>query len=175
MNQVQTKKYHLVIRILHWVMAICILWALGIVLSIDGMPLSPEKIKLIGLHKSLGMTVLALVAVRLIARLIWKAPAPIDPNPWIVRASQLTTIGFYILMFAVPLAGWVYSNSKGYGVSWFNLFELPRLTGENELLSHKVHEAHEVLGYTLLVLFVIHVLGVIYHLIKRDRTLMRMI
>ncbi len=50
-------------RTLHWIMAVLII-GLGIVgLYMSDLPNSPQKIKIYALHKSFGLTVLALVLV----------------------------------------------------------------------------------------------------------------
>ena len=168
-------KYHPIARLVHWVMALLIIAALGIALSIDDMPLSPDKIKLISWHKALGITVLCLLAFRLITKLLVDAPAPVKQSPIKMKLTSFVHIVFYILMFAVPLNGWLYSNSSGYGVSYFGLFELPMLIEANEALSHQLKEIHETIGILLLVLVVLHILAVIYHSFKKDGTLKRMV
>jgi cytochrome b561 len=170
----EVKKYHPVMRVLHWVMAICILLALGFIFAVDEDP-SPQRFQLIGWHKALGVTVLMLIAFRLIARLLWKTPEPVAQSKALMMLSKIVHVCFYVLMFTVPLVGWLYSNSKGYGVSYFGFFDMPILIDKSPEIADTLKEAHEIQGLALLFIFILHVLGVIYHVMKRDGTLKRMV
>jgi cytochrome b561 len=54
-------------------------------------------------------------------------------------------------------------NSKGFPVSFYGLFDLPMLAGENEGLHEFMEEAHEFLAFSLLFLVVVHVAGALKH------------
>src|SRR5271169_2081632 len=87
----------------HWLMAILILGMLAVGLYMEGMPMSPDKFKLYGLHKSFGITILILVALRL----GWKAVnyTPLLPGSlgvWEKRAAHAGHALLYALMFAMP-------------------------------------------------------------------------
>jgi cytochrome b561 len=101
--------------LLHWLVALLIVaaFALGVVMvDIEG--ITPSKLRYFSWHKWLGVTVLALAAVRLLWRLTQTAPPYARPMPrWQALVSRLTHGALYVLMFAVPVSGYFYSLS-GY-------------------------------------------------------------
>ena len=169
------ERYSVAQRVLHWLVAGLIIAALGLAFYTDDMPLSPKKIQYIAWHKSLGISVLTLVAIRLVIRLLTKQPKPINAPAWQNYLAACVHGGLYVLMFVVPLCGWLSSNSHGYGVRYFGWFDLPRLIEANESLAHQLKEAHEVLGFSLLALVVLHVAASVYHALKKDGTIRRML
>ncbi len=76
-------------RLMHWVMAIGIIGNLIYGKVVDGMPLSPAKLGALKLHKSIGMTLLLLVVIRLIWLLIRPRPEPVAGTPpWQLRVFE---------------------------------------------------------------------------------------
>src|SRR3546814_13916993 len=84
-------------------------------LSMTELPNGIDKIKTYALHKSIGISVLALVLLRLVWRL-FAGPAPVAPGPrWQQRAAAITHVGLYALMLAIPLSGWARSEERRVG------------------------------------------------------------
>ena len=93
-------------RALHWVMAICILAMLFIGIGMVS-TIEPIYLKLVSIHKPLGITILVLAMLRLVVRLRNGAPElPRDLPPAMKLAAQLSHFTFYVLMIALPLIGW---------------------------------------------------------------------
>lgn len=173
----KTEKYSGAIRVLHWVMAILIIMMLTMGLVMGNIPRGdPNRLWVYNLHKSLGVTILALAFIRLLIRAKTKAPALPDAIPAIERTlAKLGHLGLYAFMFALPITGLVMSNGFGFAVSWFGV-ELPRLVSPNRDLGGLAAEAHEILAYTLIALVAMHVLAVIKHYVReRINLLKRMI
>lgn len=145
------------------------------------------------LHKSFGLTVLALSLFRLGWRLSHSAPALPEGMPAHERfLAKSVHVLFYVLMFAMPLSGWAYV-STGWSESferffsvptvWFGLIEIPHLPfiaslGEDarRSLGELAIEAHEVLAYGAIGLIVLHVAAALkHHLIDRDHVLAHML
>jgi cytochrome b561 len=81
-----------------------------------------------------------------------------------------------VLLFALPLTGWMTSSSDGHPVSWFGLFHLPDLVMPSESLEDILHEVHEALATGLLVLAGVHVLAALKHqFVDRDGLMARML
>ncbi len=158
-------KYSLSSRILHWLMAAIILFliGLGIYMADFLSKEAPNRMDVYNLHKSLGALVLALVVVRIVNRLIYKAP---EMPKTLLKSEKilahLTHAALYLLMIFVPLSGYLMSNLFGYPVGFFGI-ELPKIAETNLELAGFFHEAHEVLPYVLLGLIALHVLAVIKH------------
>lgn len=160
----------------HWLMALIIIanFALGVTMS--DMPRSPEKLQFVSWHKWAGISLLGLVALRFLWRAFADRP-PLLPSPaWQRRVAKLTHFLLYVLMFAIPISGWLMSSAGGIPVVYLGLFPLPDLVVKDKQLFDLLKEVHEILNYTLLGLVILHVLGVLKHqFVDRDATLARMV
>ncbi len=164
-------------RTLHWIMAVLII-GLGIVgLYMSDLPNSPQKIKIYALHKSFGLTVLALLLLRLAWRLADRRPDELPMPRWQALAARGAHLMLYVLMFALPLSGWLYNSASGYPLQWFWSFNLPSLTGgADPALKSLAHQIHEYGFYVLVLVLIAHVGGALkHHFIDRDDTLVRML
>lgn len=172
------RRWGSVSQALHWLIALLIL-LLGIVgLSMGELPRTPKYFWVYTAHKSLGITVLALVVVRLGWRLYAGAPAPEPGTPtWQERVASATHALLYALILAIPLSGWLYDSASGLRpFRWFGLFEMPKLSPPDARLSALAHFAHEW-GFWLLIAVVLAHAGAAFyhHLFQRDATLARML
>ncbi|MGE8232939.1 MAG: cytochrome b, partial [Stenotrophomonas sp.] len=130
---------------LHWLIALLIL-ALGIVgLTMGEFPKTPKYFWIYTMHKSIGITVLVLVVVRLLWRLYAGAPEPVPGTPsWQERIASATHWLLYVLMFAIPLSGWLYDSASGLRpFKLFGLVEMPKLVAPSEQASQFSHAIHE--------------------------------
>ena len=82
----------------------------------------------------------------------------------------------YLLMFAIPLSGWLMSSAAGFTVNYFGVMPLPDLVGKNKALFERLKEVHEILNFSLLAIVVIHIGAALkHHFMDRDATLRRML
>jgi cytochrome b561 len=159
------KSYGLLSRALHGVIMLLIFGMLGVGIYMSDLDKTDELRKqLFSLHMSTGVLVLVLAVIRI----VWLkfSPAPKLPMGLTNWEKILTTIVkslMYLLMLAIPIVGILMVNSKGFPVSFYGLFDLPRLVGENDGLHEFMEEAHEFLAFTLLFLVVLHVAGALKH------------
>ncbi|XQA70759.1 cytochrome b [Xanthomonas sacchari] len=163
---------------LHWLIAALIL-LLGVVgLTMGELPKTPKYFWVYTAHKSLGLTVLALVIVRLGWRLYAGAPKPVPGTPgWQERIADATHALLYVMIFAIPLSGWLYDSASGLRpFRWFGLIAVPKLSAPNEHLRDLSHTVHEW-GFWLLIAVVLAHAGAAFyhHLFQRDATLARML
>lgn len=163
---------------LHWLIALLIL-ALGIVgLLMGELPRTPKYFWVYTAHKSIGITVLVLVVLRLAWRLYAGAPRPVPGTPgWQERIASATHWLLYVMMFAIPLSGWLYDSASGLRpFKLFGLLEMPKLVAPDEGAAQLSHALHEW-GFWLLILVVLaHAGAALYHHIQqRDTTLVRML
>ena len=170
-------RWGVVSQLFHWTCAALVvaLGAIGLYMTELSSPVA--KIRIYALHKSLGITLLALVVLRLLWR--WTRPAP-GPVPGMSRHLRLAADGthglLYVMMIAMPLSGWLYNSASGYPLQWFRRFNLPALAGKDEQLARLAHALHEYGFWLLLVLVVGHVGAALYHhLFLDDGTLHRML
>jgi cytochrome b561 len=176
-NAIPRTRYDAVAQTLHWVIAALIVTQFVLAWTFDDLPLGMHKLALVARHKSFGMTVLMLVVVRLGWRLTHTPPLlPATSTPIERFLAQLTHIGFYVLLFVMPLTGWLMSSAKNYSVSWFGLFTWPNLIGQDEANFKILRETHDVLSWVLLGLAILHVLAALkHHFWDKDTVLRRML
>lgn len=136
-----------------------------------------QKFTTLNWHKWFGMTILMLAVIRLVWRIMNTVPdLAAETRPWERTLAKLSHFLLYLLIFALPLSGWLMSSAKAYGVSWFNLFQFPNLVGKNDQLYQLMHEVHETLFKTLLVVALLHVAGALkHHFLDRNDVLKRML
>ncbi|TWT21185.1 cytochrome b [Luteimonas marina] len=162
----------------HWLIVLLIL-ALAIVgLTMGELPRTPKYFWVYTAHKSMGITVLALMLLRLGWRLYAGAPKPVAGTPtWQAAIAAVTHWALYALALAIPLSGWLYDSASGLRpFRWFGLFDVPKLVGPNEWLADQARDAHELLFWVLVVLVAAHAGAAFYHhLFQRDDTLARML
>lgn len=181
----QRRYTHLAIT-LHWLVAI------GIILNVALAwlwPIAPDaQVRpMINFHKSVGITVLGLAILRLLWRFGHRPPAlPGAYKPWEVKLSHLTHILLYVIIFAMPLTGWIMDSAWDKAAEnpmyLFGLFEWPRIgfiTALDPATKKAVHdgfgEAHEIAAYIIYLLFTLHVLGALKHqFLDGTRELQRM-
>lgn len=163
---------------LHWLVAALVL-LLGVVGLVMGeLPRVPKYFWVYTAHKSLGITVLALVVVRLGWRLYAGAPPAVPGTPgWQQRTASLTHGLLYALVLAMPLSGWLYDSASGLRpFRLFGLVEMPRLSAPDERLADLSHALHEWGFWLLIALVLLHAGAALYHhLHLRDATLARML
>jgi cytochrome b561 len=164
-------------QLLHWATVVLIVVIAYIGLTMGDLPNGPDKIRTYALHKSIGLTILALVALRVLWRLVAGAPHPVPGTPrWQERIASLTHLGIYVLLFAMPISGWVVNSSAGYPLQWFGLFNLPAIVGESHDLHEAAETAHELMFWLLALMVAAHAGAAFYHhLFQQDATLARML
>jgi cytochrome b561 len=122
------------------------------------------------------VTVLGLVALRIVWRLTVGAPAYAEPLGKLTQvAARAGHLALYALMIAMPVSGYLGSTAGGRAVSWFGLLELPRLVAKDRNLAVAASWAHLVFAWMLAFVLATHLSAVVWHaMIKRDSVLTRM-
>jgi cytochrome b561 len=169
-------KYSRTAIVLHWLVALLILVILPLGMVMTDLDLSPTKLKLYSWHKWLGVSIFALVLVRIFWRVTHPAPPlPLSMPAWQRRAAAALHGLLYVLLLALPLSGWLMSSAKGFQTVWFGVLPLPDLIGKDEGLGEFFEETHETLVGLLLFLLALHVGATLkHHFIDRDGIAVRM-
>jgi len=192
-----SQRYTKTAIILHWLIGLLIIGMLALGLWMGDLPKDtpkvasfdlfnlglysvtvPEPISVrtfyFNLHKSLGMTLLALILFRVFWRVSHAAPAfPATMLAWEKKLSHAVHHLLYLLMVVVPVSGFVMSLYSKYGVMWFGVQLSNGL--DNPQLRDFFKEVHETAAWLLLVVIVLHVLAAIKHkLIDKDEVMQRM-
>lgn len=162
---------------LHWLTLLAIAGLVVVGFVMQELPNSPTKIQVYALHKSFGLTVLALTVLRLLWRLVAGTPAPVPGTPrWQSFVAQATHGALYVILLAMPLSGWLYNSASGFPLKWFGLFALPKLSGYDAGVKAFALAAHEWLFIALALIVAVHAAAALkHHYLDRDATLSRML
>lgn len=171
------QRYTTTAIVFHWLVALMIIGAFTMGLVMTDMSLSPTKLKYYSWHKWAGVTILGLASLRLLWRLTHPAPAyPASMPAWQKSSADMLHGLLYVLMFAVPISGYLYTLSAGYPVVYLGLFELPVLIEKNDELKPVLQAVHFWLNMTLAAAVGIHIAAALKHqFIDRDGVLKRML
>ena len=172
------QRYTITAIVFHWLIALLIVGAFIMGLVMTDIPgITPTKLKYYSWHKWAGVTVLALAALRLLWRLTHRAPAyPAGMPAWQKGAAHGLHGVLYLLMFAVPLSGYLYTLSAGIPVVYFGLFELPILIAADPALKLVLKGVHYWLNMGLAACVAVHLAAALKHqFIDRDGVLKRML
>lgn len=126
------------------------------------------------LHKSIGVTILALIIVRVLWRITHRPPAMLSSyKAWERKLATGTHHLLYLLMIALPVSGLIMAVSSKYGVKWFGIDFIGGL--DNTPLREAFKEVHEIIGVVILLVLILHILGALKHkFIDKDTTMDRM-
>ena len=169
------QRYNGLARLFHWGMGALIFGLLIAGYLMTELPVSPLKFQVYGIHKSLGILILALAVLRLAWRFFATHPAPLSSHAyWEQFLSKTIHIVLYISFFVMPLSGWVMSSAGDYSISFFGMFDLPPITPKNEAIFEVSKGIHMTSALLLVGAIGLHVAGALKHwLIDRDETLYR--
>jgi cytochrome b561 len=164
--------------ILHWLLAIGVIAQWRIAVAGENAASEEAGRAIMSNHFSLGVVLLTLALARLGLRMVKPNP-PLAAHlaPWERWLAKITHTLFYVLLIAMPLAGWLAMSKFGNGVDVFGLFSLPALpVAPDPEGAREIFGLHAAAGITLLVITAIHILGTLKHtLIDKDGNLFRML
>lgn len=167
--------YNKVARCLHWTIAALVIINLAIGLLHDFLP---KGLPAMPVHKSIGLTVLALSAFRLFWRITHRPPPfPAQMPGWEKATAQMVHYILYALMFVMPMTGWIMSSAGDRPLNFFWLFDVPKFAvTKADPITGFSREAHEILGFTMAALVLGHIAAALrHHLLLRNNVLNRML
>lgn len=172
-----TTRYTPVAIALHWILAVLVLGNLAFGLYTVGLQISPQKLRYFSWHKWVGVTIFALSAVRLLWRLSHPAPAlPASMPAWQQRAAHASHMLLYVLFFAAPLSGWLFSSAAGFQTVYLGILPIPDLLAKDRELADILKVSHHWINYTLGAVIALHVAAALkHHWVDRDDVLARML
>jgi cytochrome b561 len=164
------KRYGLIGQSLHWITVAGLVASYFLAEAAE----DQEPGNLMALHRSVGIAILALAVLRLVWRILDRMPSIPAMPAWQRAVARGTHAIFYVLLFALPVTGWMVSSAEGDPIVIFGLFELPPVgAGTNE---DTLEDLHETLFNVLLGFAVLHVVGALkHHFWDRDGTLRSML
>lgn len=165
-------EYGALSKLLHWLMAAIILTLIGVGIYMADLPRDTAEQKqhafqFYNLHKSFGVVALLLIALRL----VWIRISPAPQLPGVFEGKEKMVVKalqglLYLLMILLPVSGYLMSNAGGHPINVFGLFEMPAVVGESKALGGFAHEMHEIGGWLILFVVILHMAGAIKHRLK---------
>ena len=127
------------------------------------------------LHKSIGVTIFALILIRILWRITHRPPALLASyKAWESKLASGAHHLLYLLMVALPLSGIIMAIYSKYGIKWFGIELINGL--DNKDMRELFYEAHEIIGLIILLVIIVHIIGALKHkFIDKDDTLKRML
>ena len=167
-------RYTALTRVLHWLTAVLVFCALFIgFVMVNSLG---DYAALIMIHRTLGITILVVVLVRVVNRLTHRAP-PLPPTVGRLerKVVALSEVSLYALLVLQPLIGWAMVSAAGGPVVVFGSFRLPRIAPFDAQLFWVLRQAHSVGAYALMAAIAAHISAIVLHtLTLRDRMIERM-
>ncbi len=172
-----TQDWGSVAKTLHWLMAALILCMFVLGWVAVNYPMSPTKLRLFTWHKTLGITLLVLVLLRLAWRLVNPIPSlPSGMRPWERTLARASHALLYVAMLATPLSGWVIHSAANFPLKLYGLFLLPAIAPADKALQTKAELTHLILFWIFAASLFLHIGAALWHhLVLRDDTLTRML
>src|SRR5690606_24155010 len=144
------EKYSGTAQLLHWLIAVLIVAQFTLVWTADALPRGDTRTMLMLTHTSVGFTVLVLAVLRLAWRFMHRPPAfPATMSvaeQWLARTTHW---GLYLLIFLMPLSGWLLWMTAGRDINWFWLISIPGPLGKDRELHELFETAHEFMSWLL--------------------------
>ncbi len=194
---ISTSRYTKTAVILHWLIALFIIVMFGLGWFMADLPkdvpkqtvfdifdlgifhwtmaeeVSPRNFYF-NLHKSLGVTIFALIILRILWRFTHKPPALLASyKAWERKLASGTHHLLYLFMIILPLSGLMMTLNGKYGLKWFGMDFLSGT--DNKPVREFYQSAHEIIGLIILAILALHVIGALKHkFIDKDDTLSRM-
>lgn len=165
---------------LHWLLALLIIGMLIFGTYMTGIPDDrlAEKFQLYQWHKSFGLLAFVFIALRLAWRAVQPTPAlPADSPAYVRLGSKFSHIALYVLMFALPVSGYLMTSVNTFGIPTvaFGVIPIPHILGADAGLEKIFKEIHEISGNLLIAVLLLHVAAAVKHgFIDRDGILQRM-
>lgn len=157
------KRYSKVAMWLHLLIGAAVITNIGLALLTGNLAKSTQ-ISALAVHKALGITVLGLTVVLIAWRLTHKPPPlPAATPAWQRPISKVVHFLFYALLLLLPLSGWLWMSAANKAVNYFGLFQVPALVGPDKAFATTMSGGHEVMGWSMLVLVVLHILAALKH------------
>jgi cytochrome b561 len=161
---------------LHWLMAVLLIGLVILGLYMKTLNASMFKLNLVYWHKEFGFLALLLVALRL----LWRLTNIDPPLKFLSRFQQISAKSMhfilYILMFSIPISGWMITSTANLSFSFFGLFTVPVITPADPTLHKLAKVIHEWCAYGLIGAFSLHALAALqHHFIYKDPILRRIL
>ena len=156
--------------LLHWIMAVAVFFLFLSAWWMLTLPFGALRSLPFSLHKSLGITVLALLLAFLALRL-WRRPAAAHgagARGWLRGLALLDHLLLYGLLIGVCVSGYLSSAYSGWTTTLWWWLALPDWADKNVELNRLFSDLHAWFAWGLLGVVGLHVGGAVYHVMRGD-------
>ncbi|WP_282607462.1 cytochrome b [Pelagibius sp. Alg239-R121] len=170
--------YGLVSKLLHWLIACCIIGLIGLGWWMVGLSYYDTWYhRGLELHRAIGIVVLLMATVFVVWKILSPSPGlQNELKPWEKLGARVAHILLLAAMFVIPLSGYVISTSSESGFTFFDLFEIPAILPKSESSRDLAIAVHYYIAYGLVAVVAVHAGAAIKHqLIDKHGTLRRML
>ena len=169
--------YHPISKGFHWVIVIMLAIQFAVGWIMPGIRRNMMPSGLVSFHVAFGITILGVVILRLLWRIIHRAPEPEPGMPWWQKLSaKAVHYLLYASVIALPVTGWWLASAHGWAVTVFGFVTLPPLGPANAAMEQLADFAHVATVTVAAILIGLHILAALYHyFILKDKTLQRML
>jgi cytochrome b561 len=172
----QRTTYGTITQVLHWLIAFIIILMLISGYAFDFLPKSAFKTSLKDLHKSVGLSLLCLMLIRVGWR-VWN-PWPALPEQivaWQRQAARGVHLLLYLFGIIMPISGWVMSVAAQHPPMWFGLFELSLPIAPSKFVASNAHTVHLWVAWLFLGLIALHTSAAFLHGLGENGVIWRML
>jgi cytochrome b561 len=164
-------------KALHWVIVVLVLSQFVVSALMPDIGPRAEPGTLVNLHFSLGLTILGVMALRLVNRLLHPVPLEAAEAPaWERHVAKATHWIFYAVLLVGPFLGWASASSHRLPVTFFGLFTLPALAAPRTRWANTAGDIHTLAMWTLFAIIALHAAAALYHhFVRHDGVLRRML
>lgn len=171
-------RYGVVAIVLHWLVALAVVglfalgfWMVDLTYYHEWYKQAPD------IHRSVGILLFATMVMRVLWRLFNRTPATLPTHSRLeVVAGHLAHFTLYVLIFVAAISGYLISTANGSGISVFDWFSVPSVTGKVEGMADIAGEVHYYATWALVILAGVHALAAFkHHFFDKDDTLRRML
>jgi cytochrome b561 len=171
-------RYTSVAQLLHWLTALLMFAVIPVgwhmMMLARG---NPQREVWYTVHKSIGLTILALAILRLGWR--WCYPPPALPGTMASVERFAATLSHWLLyavLIFMPASGYLFSAAGNHPIVWFGLITVPVIVPQNPALASLGQALHLAGQWATYGLIILHVLGTTWHIVvRRDGILERML
>ena len=171
-----TERYTRVAIILHWLIALGVLWQIALGWSMIEIPKNPPGVRVywFNFHKSIGLTLGMLILLRIVWRITHGAPPlPAHIPNWQRLAAKASHFGLYACMIVMPLSGYLGSSFTKYPIKYFG-YTLPHWGWDAPAYKEICSQVHYITVIVFMTLIAIHFLAAVKHMLARDGVIRRM-
>lgn len=167
----EADSYRTPARLLHWVVALIVLLMIpaGFLMVQPDLDRGTQN-ALFVFHKNVGVLVLLLVLLRLAYRMVYPPPPlPTAVPGWQARIAGISHFSLYVLLFVMPLAGYIRVKAGGFPIEALDAMGVPSLVPRSDALAESAKAVHFYGAFAITGFVALHIGAAAYHgVLRRD-------